>query len=192
MLSRISVHPTQRAQPTVINIEERGASESPPQIMISLPSPKPTIGSSHEMEELKDVVHFPPVVLDESAPRTRATLPSTWTPKRPPSPCPRPRRVHGKHMRNTSTHLTTQHSPPPPIPRFRVINPDLIHHTENMSFESTPYFLHSRLGALHSLEPHAPWDGSSEEAASIGMHLKARAMKTATYAIHDGGIISPF
>lgn len=198
MLSRISVHPPAHSRPT--NIEERPlpvAPELPPQILISLPSPGLAIGLSHDVRDLTDAV--PPqqlVVITDSAPRTRSTLPSTWKPKRPPSPLPRPLRkkpVRAQHKRNNPAAPLLHHSPLPPLPPLANPGSPIFTHSPEaiypdvLSF-SAPYPLHNISGVL---QPRAMWDGSDEAENSIRMYLKARAMKTATYAIHDGGIISP-
>lgn len=120
ILFRISVHSPSHSQPT--STEEcplSVASESPPQILISLPSPRLGISLDHDVQDINNDI--PPqqlVILADSVPRTRSTLPSTWKPKRPPSPLPRSlrkkNRVHSKRRHNTSSTPFIPHSPPPP------------------------------------------------------------------------------
>ena len=113
--------------------------------------------------------------------------PSNWKPKRPPSPFPpgMRRNIKVKHMRNTFS--SSPPSPPPPVP-------PLVNHSTSVVPRSRatfstplspppPYQFHSLLKPMQS---HVV-----NNEMTLQMILKARASKTATYALHNGGIFSP-
>ncbi|KAG5641237.1 hypothetical protein DXG03_005681 [Asterophora parasitica] len=177
MLSRLPVHRSNSSRSTS-DVEQPLLSELPPRILISLPSPGLEIPSGSS----QDASTF-------STPRNRATLPSKWKPHRPPSPLPNSLRKHGKHKRNASDLSYLIASPPPPLPtptRALILSrlaPPVPKRNDlpYLSF-STP--LSSSTDVPSSGQESSRW-------AEIQLRLKARALKSSTYAIHDGGIISP-
>ncbi|KAF5375937.1 hypothetical protein D9615_008276 [Tricholomella constricta] len=192
MFSRLSVHQSSSSHPAD-NKEQPLFPAMPPQILISLPSPGLKIpGSPKSSQSAKDDLHM--FVLEKrahvasSVPRNRATLPSTWKPHRPPSPLPKALR-HRKNKRSASglSHLIIA-SPPPPLPTRTLVHPA----------PPLPMGADSPKGAylnfstpLHSTVDIASPEQESSHCTDIQLRLRMRALKSSTYAIHDGGIISP-
>ncbi|KAG6872218.1 hypothetical protein C0995_011934 [Termitomyces sp. Mi166 len=189
MLSRLSIHQSSRHANTD---EAPLTSPMPLQILISLPSSGTDMSSLSEKgpesqqgpeEDLatQDGLRLLVPERNTDIPRELRTRSSTWKPHRPPSPLPRSLRKRGKHMSEASalSHLVIT-SPPPPLPtRPKIASTVLV--------EQKPAFLSFSMPLSNTLDmgPTSPvW-------ADIQSRLKARAMKSSTYAIHDGGIISP-
>ncbi|RDB22086.1 hypothetical protein Hypma_011109 [Hypsizygus marmoreus] len=188
MLTRLSAHSSSH------NGTEGSTSEEqpllpvgpPPQILLSLPSPSLNFS-------LQEKIRTPKSGSDNLSfmPKNRATLPSTWKPHRPPSPLPKMLRKKHKRATSSLSHLAVA-SPPPPLPtrplpfRPNHLAPSVTSRTpETMhpAYASFSTALRSPTGFAQAVHDD-PW-------ADLQMRLKARALKTATYAIHDGGIISP-
>ncbi|KAF8057092.1 hypothetical protein FPV67DRAFT_1677852 [Lyophyllum atratum] len=134
---------------------------------MNLPSPSLRfMESSQDAPSTKDDLHALSLEKHEAVPRNRSTLPSTWKPRRPPSPLPKALRKQNKHKRNATSlsHLVVA-SPPAPAPA---------------SCPPSPWGITPGQGRGDS----SRWD-------DIRLRLRARAMKSSGYAVHDGGIISP-
>ncbi|KAF9467496.1 hypothetical protein BDZ94DRAFT_1248251 [Collybia nuda] len=197
MLLRISTPPLPQTRHTAAEESSPPAlSEPPPQILISLPSPG--LNLNHDLPDVSKVTAPPPkrlAFLVDPTPRNRSTLPSTWKPKRPPSPLPqsvRKKRGRTKHKRSTLDSPFIPHSPLPPLPPLVVSTSPVLFEPPQASYINAVGFSLS-----HSLHPAAGAASQGDQDdpditdRSVKMYLRARAMKTATYAIHDGGIISP-
>ncbi|KAG5635195.1 hypothetical protein H0H81_012071 [Sphagnurus paluster] len=171
VFSRLSLHPPPAR--AVKTEDQRLIPTVPPQIFLSLPSPSLKILSSP-----KEDCH---VKIDNLVAHYRSTLPSTWKPCRPPSPPPKSFRRFRKHKRNFSSlsHLMGA-SPPPPLPTNAQVLTDRKGPIDG-PFLAFPTSLNEMNGG-QELESRWP---------EIQARLKARAAKSGTYAVHDGGIISP-
>jgi len=197
MLSRLSAHQSTSSRPA--NTDEQPLLPAlPPQILISLPSPglkfpnSPTVqdqdalgmGPKDDLHAfvLEKQMHAAAGTAAGAAPGTRSTLPSTWKPRRPPSPLPKLLRKHSKQKRNASAlshHVVA--SPPPPLPpRARIAAVESSQAVSGYASFSSP--LSSAASPLG--QDASRWD-------DVRMRLRARALKSSGYAIHDGGIISP-
>ncbi|KAG6854892.1 hypothetical protein C0991_012082 [Blastosporella zonata] len=184
MLSRLSVH---QSPSRCVSTDEvpllSSAPPQPPQIFISLPSPGLKMPSTPKEDGIaKDGLRA--FVLEKNADVTgnRTTIPSTWKPHRPPSPLPMSLRRRGKHKGDASSlaHLVVT-SPPPPLPVRRQI-----HSTVRLESPKAPFISFST-----PLSSDVDTSTTSPGWADIQMRLKARALKSSTYAIHDGGVMSP-
>ncbi|KAG6907298.1 hypothetical protein DXG01_009491 [Tephrocybe rancida] len=182
MLSRLSVH-----QSTSRRVNTDEAPLLPPiapQILISLPSPGLKMPSSPKEDVVVKKDDLRAFVLEKHTdiPRNRSTMPSTWKPRRPPSPLPKSLRRHGKHKSEMSglSHLVLT-SPPPPLPVRRQIQSTLLLESPKVPFSSFSTPLNSDVDTK----------ATSPSWADIQTRLKARASKSSTYAIHNGGMISP-
>jgi hypothetical protein len=205
----------------IIEMEQPGLPVLPPRVLLSLPSPELNIiddlkrlgdgnHSANAAVEWKltpsrsqSIAPQPGPSLPTRTPRHPPTLVaglrespvqpqpasdlSTWKPKRPPSPVPpgMRRNSKAKHMRNT---LPSHSSPPPPVPALIKYNTSVVPKSPRATFSlplspPPPYHFHSLLRPMQS---HVV-----DNEMSLQMILKARASKTATYALHNGGIFSP-
>ncbi|KAG5649884.1 hypothetical protein H0H81_001650 [Sphagnurus paluster] len=165
MISRLSLHPPPAR---AVEDEDRQLVPTlPPQILLSLPSPSLKI-----LNSLKDERH---VKIETLVARH---LPSTWKPCRPPSPLP-PR--FGKHKRSgSSLSRLIGASPPPPLPT------NTLALTGRKGPIDGPFLAFpTSLNEMNDdQDPEYRWP-------EIQARLKARAAKGGTYAVHNGGIISP-
>jgi hypothetical protein len=115
---------------------------------------------------------------------------STWRPKRPPSPVPPGMRRNSKVKHMPRTHISLS-SPPPPVPaiiKYNKYNTSVVPRSPRATFSipnspPPPYQLHSLLRPMRGRAP--------DDDMTLQMFLKARASKSATYALYDGGIFSP-
>jgi len=183
MFSRLSAH---QSSSRPIDTEELPLLPAlPPQIQISLPSPGLKFPSSPQDDQgtKNDLRAF---VLEKNVPGKRSTLPSAWKPHRPPSPLPKALRKLGKHKGNSSSlaHLVVV-SPPPPLPtRAHLVAHPVLADSPKAAYQrfSTP--LHSAMDVASPGQDSSRWE-------DVRMRLRARALKSDNYAVHDGGIISP-
>ncbi|GLB42818.1 hypothetical protein LshimejAT787_1202670 [Lyophyllum shimeji] len=195
MLSRLSVHQSQSNSASSSTLPAVPA--LPPQISIALPSPGLKFPNSPRATTprtgTKDDLHA--FVLDKQmhaaadkagvasavpGSNNRATLPSTWKPRRPPSPLPKALRRQGKQKHGASAlaHPVVA-SPPPPLPSGACVVVESRKVGTGYASFSTP------LGSAASLQgPSSRWD-------EVRTRLRARALKSEGYAVYDGGIISP-
>ncbi|KAF8063480.1 hypothetical protein FPV67DRAFT_1701107 [Lyophyllum atratum] len=184
MISRLSVHPSS-SRP--IDTEDQPLLPAlPPQILMTLPSPSLRfMESSQDAPSTKDDLHALALQKHEAVPRNRSTLPSTWKPRRPPSPLPKALRKQNKHKRNATSlsHLVVASPPPPLPPRVR---PALVELPLDKAgaFQSFSTPSNSAADVMSPGQDWSRWD-------DIRLRLRARALKSSGYAIHDGGIISP-
>jgi len=204
----------------VIEMEQPRLPALPPQVLLTLPSPELNIiddlkrlGDGHDSDDLglgsKHIPSSPAGLQSNPKPRSscRAQTPkrpptlvtrlqspiqpqpvddlSNWKPKRPPSPFPPGirRNTKVKHMRNALSS-----SPPPPVPALVNHSTSLVSRSPRATFSiplspPPPYQFHSLLRPMQS---HVV-----DNETTLQMILKARASKTATYALHNGGIFSP-
>ncbi|KAG6868001.1 hypothetical protein C0993_008557 [Termitomyces sp. T159_Od127] len=180
IISRLSVHQSSSRLATIDKAPL--LPPTPPQIFISPPSagiefPR-SPGENLEEDRLADKGALRPVAPEKNAEVSRKlrARPSTWKPHRPPSPLPKSLRRHRKHKSEASVLVVTS---PPPLPTHPKIASTVLidHQPDSLSF-STP------LKNVLTGSTSPIW-------ADIQTRLKARAMKSSAYAIHDGGIISP-
>ncbi|KAG5340352.1 hypothetical protein C0989_002082 [Termitomyces sp. Mn162] len=181
MLSRVSFH--QSSSRRVDTDKTPLLPSTPSQISILLASPGiETSGSPkpNPKQVIEDNLRSFALEKNTRIPRKPRTRPSTWTPYRPPSPLPKSLRRRGKLKSEASTSEFLAITSPPPLPTRPKIAPAVL-------TDSKPAFL-----SFSTLLDRAPNTGiTSPVWADIQMRLKARAMKSSTYAVHNGGIISP-
>jgi hypothetical protein len=188
----------------------------PPQVMISLPSPELNITDGWKCDDgvsvdpklfrsmsidLEFVISQPepsrptciPTHLPSFVPEVHestsvqpqpAVKLSTWTPKRPPSPIPSTMRRNSRVV--GPRRFTKYSSPPPPVPALIKCNTSGVQTTSSVPISPPPPPPYQ----YHSLSKNTQRHALDDE-MTIRMHLKARASKSAIYALHDGGISSP-
>jgi hypothetical protein len=199
----------------IIEAEQPRLPALPPQVLVTLPSPElnitddfawlggddSSVAIQSRSDELQPIAPRPVTFHPTSKTKSRSSSilkryespvqpkpahPSDWKPKRPPSPVPSGMRRNSKAKPMHKT-LISLSSPPPPVPALIKYNTSAVPKSRaTFSIPLSPpppYQLHSLLRPMQSR--------ASDNETTLEMYLKARASKSANYALHDGGIFSP-
>ncbi|KAG6825838.1 hypothetical protein H0H92_002247 [Tricholoma furcatifolium] len=180
MLSRVSVH---RSSAEYTRPDEAPLIPAlPPKISVSLPSPGLKMPSTPTEEDRAAKEDLRAFVLDKnlaSAPKRSLARPSTWKPRRPPSPMPKLVRGHGKHKSDGSAFsgfVVT--SPPPPLPtRRQIISTVRLGVPESKA----PLNSSTSLGSAQDSDSDKADTAVSPHLLDVQKQLKERALKSSAY-----------